>query len=124
MKSPPGFNRLFHLNVLNLTNMKTLNDIIHNVDQCPLESIFQYEPMKQDVELCTVLSKMIDEFMNKREFNKQRMIWITSNDHPFEQDSTYEMLFRTINDFYAYEFYIEPIFLEPKVMLLIIVSIS
>ncbi|CCG20836.1 Cas1 transcription factor [Candida orthopsilosis Co 90-125] len=114
MKSPPGFNRLFHLNVLNLTNMKTLNDLIQNVDQCPLESIFQYEPMKQDVELCTVLSKMIDEFMNKREFNKQRMIWITSNDHPFEQDSTYEMLFRTINDVYAYGFYIEPIFLEPK----------
>ena len=114
MKSPPGFNRLFHLNVLNLTNMKALNDLIQNLDQRPLDSIFKYEPMKQDVELCTVLSKMIDEFMQKREFNKQRMIWITSNDHPFQQDSTYESLFRTINDFYAYGFFIEPIFLEPK----------
>ena len=137
-----GFERLFHLNVLNLQNMKKLNDLIqddiNNIKS--IDEIFKYQPLKkidlkvgkqshsetqtqtqtqtqsshtiQETQLTVVLNKMIDEFINKREFNKRRMVWITTNDKPYHEESEREALWRTIDDFYYYGFFIEPLFLS------------
>ncbi|CAX45463.1 Yeast KU70 protein homologue, putative [Candida dubliniensis CD36] len=138
-----GFERLFHLNVLNLANMKKLNDLIqddiNNIKS--IDEIFKYQPLKkidmklgkkqsqsetqpqtqsqsqssgsiQETQLTVVLNKMIDEFINKKEFNKRRMVWITTNDKPYHEESEREALWRTIDDFYYYGFFIEPLFLS------------
>ena len=47
---------------------------------------------------------MIDEFINKREFNKRRMVWITTNDKPYHEESEREALWRTIDDFIIMDF--------------------
>ena len=112
MKNPNNFQKLFHLNVLNLQNMKKLNDIIQDVDIKPLNEIFKYKPSESETPLTTVLSKMIDEFTKKKEFNKRRMFWITTNDKPYTQETTKEAIWRIIDDFYYYGFFIEPFFLS------------
>ena len=108
MKNPSNFQKLFHLNVLNLQNMKKLNDMIQDVSIKPLNEIFKYKPSESETQLTTVLSKMIDEFTNKKEFNKRRMFWITTNDKPYTQETTKEAIWRIIDDFYYYGFFIEP----------------
>lgn len=112
MKNPSNFQKLFHLNVLNLQNMKKLNDMIQDVSIKPLNEIFKYKPSESETQLTTVLSKMIDEFTNKKEFNKRRMFWITTNDKPYTQETTKEAIWRIIDDFYYYGFFIEPFFLS------------
>ncbi|RCK63165.1 ATP-dependent DNA helicase II subunit 1 [Candida viswanathii] len=112
MKSPRNFQRLFHLNVLNLLNMKKLSDLIQDVNVRSLHEIFKYKPSQSETQLTTVLSKMIDEFTNKKEFNKRRMFWITTNDKPYTEESTKEAIWRIIDDFYYYGFFIEPFFLS------------
>ncbi|KAI5951141.1 KU70 [Candida jiufengensis] len=106
----PTFNSLFGLNVLNLTNMIRLNDLLVNNED--LSTIFKYKPMEEESELNSILSKMINQFTGKKEFNKRRMIWITNNDQPFKKESTLENLKRSIDDFDGFGFKIDPIFIS------------
>ncbi|RLV93424.1 ATP-dependent DNA helicase II subunit 1 [Spathaspora sp. JA1] len=112
MNQPPGFFKLFRLNVLNLQNMKKLNDIIQDNSITPLESYFKHKPIEDENHLSVVLNKMIDEFSVKTEFNRKKLIWITTNDKPYTKTSTKENLWRIINDFYNYNFYIQTLFLD------------
>ncbi|KAG7661150.1 KU70 [[Candida] subhashii] len=114
MKLPNGFHKLFRLNVLNLQNMKTLNDLIqdHNLQLKPLESSFKYQPMEDENHLSVVLNRIIDEMSAKPQFNRKKLVWITNNDKPYTKTSTKENLWRIINDYYNYNFFIEPFFLS------------
>ncbi|KAI5963671.1 KU70 [Candida pseudojiufengensis] len=106
----PTFNSLFKLNVLNLSNMVKLNDLLTNHED--LTSVFKYKKMKEESELNSILSKMINQLMEKKEFNKRRMIWITNNDQPFQKESTLENLKRTVDDFDGFGFIIDPMFIS------------
>ncbi|KAI3407129.2 KU70 [Candida oxycetoniae] len=113
---PVGFVELFHLNPLNLKYMKRLNDLIQDAHDKirPLQEIFKLAPMEKDTDLVLILNKMIDELMAKKEFNRRRLIWMTTNDKPYEKKSTKEALWRVIDDYYAYGFFIEPFFINPS----------
>lgn len=116
MQNPPGFNRLFSLDPVNLHHMKRLNDVIDDLQRgiiSSLHDVFKYQPMEDEIQLTTIMNKMIDEFIAKKMFNKQRLIWITTNDQPYKHNKTKEALWRIIDDYYAYGFYIEPFFIIP-----------
>ncbi|ODV77924.1 SPOC domain-like protein [Suhomyces tanzawaensis NRRL Y-17324] len=110
----PGFQKLFRLNQLNLTNMKILNDMITDEAQGvrPLSHFFKAsEPSQTPTSLPSVLTKTLDEFMDKKYFNRRKLIWLTSNDKPFTKTSSKESLWRIVNDFYNYGYFILPMFL-------------
>ncbi|KAK6455567.1 Ku family DNA binding and repair protein [Scheffersomyces xylosifermentans] len=114
MKSAPGFNRLFRLSFLNLTNMKHLNDLLSD-DKAgvrPLDYYFKYSKPSESENLPVIFNKILDELINRKEFNRKKVIWLTTNDEPYTQKSTKEALWRIINDYYAHDFFIRPIFLS------------
>ncbi|EGW32425.1 uncharacterized protein SPAPADRAFT_138036 [Spathaspora passalidarum NRRL Y-27907] len=112
MNQPPGFYKLFRLNVLNLQNMKRLNDIIQDSAINPVEGLFKYKRMEDENHLSVVLNKIIDEFSSKTEFNRKKLIWITNNDKPYTETTTKDNLWRIVNDFYNYKLFIDPMFLS------------
>lgn len=114
MKSTPGFYKLFRLNSLNLTNMKLLNDMILDELQGvrPISHFFKYAKPAESENLPLILSKILDECLEKKSFNHKKLIWMTTNDRPYTKLSTKENLWRIINDYYNYRYFIQPIFLD------------
>lgn len=114
MKSTPGFNRLFRLNYLNLSNMKLLNDIIQDdiSGVRKLDYHVKYEKPAELENLPAIFNKIIDELNYKKEFNRKKVLWFTTNDKPYTKNSTKENLWRIINDYYNYGYFIRPIFLS------------
>ena len=76
----------------------------HSETQTQAQTQTQSSHTIQETQLTVVLNKMIDEFINKREFNKRRMVWITTNDKPYHEESEREALWRTIDDFIIMDF--------------------
>lgn len=109
----PGFVKLFGLNYINMKNIKLLNDIIIDDHQKirSIDYIFRPKSVKED-HLPIILNTLIDEFQRKRVFNKKRLIWFTNNDRPYTKKSSKEHLWRIINDYYNFGYFIQPIFLN------------
>lgn len=114
MKSAPGFYKLFRLNSLNLTNMKLLNDMILDELQGvrPISDYFKYAKPEESENLPVILGKILDECLEKKAFNRKKLVWLTTNDHPYTKLATKESLWRIINDYYNYRYFIQPIFLN------------
>lgn len=114
-----GIDRIFTLNDINSTNMKTLNDMI----QDHIENIKildeRYPPSNKGIRLSSTLNTILDEFHSKPQYNVKRMVWVSNNDKPFddagtvESEKTKQNLWKMINNFEEYKINVSPIFLDP-----------
>ncbi|KAK6197572.1 Ku family DNA binding and repair protein [Scheffersomyces amazonensis] len=113
--STNGFVKLFKLNSLNLQNMKLLNDLVNDDIQSvrSISHYFDYLNNHDTENLPIIFNRLLDEIRAKKEFNRYKLLWITNNPQPYTKTQTKESLWRTINDYYNYNHYINPIFLNP-----------
>lgn len=114
-----GMDRIFTLNDVNSTGMKNLHDMIteHNDGSKRFED--RFPPADSGVRLPPVLNAILDEFHNRANYNLKRLVWISNNDKPFDDNGSADSekikqnLWKTINTFEEYKITISPIFLDP-----------
>lgn len=108
-----GINKIFSLNDLNSSNMKTLTNIVRDENDGfkPLKSRFHVlaEPLDN---LQTVLRTILREFQNKPQYNKTKLLWFTANDKPYLNSQAKDSLRTMISDFEDNKISIDPIFLD------------
>lgn len=109
----PNFVKLFGLNCVNMVNIKLLNDIITDNQQKvrSISSIFTPVASNDD-NLPKILNTLIDDFQKQTYFNRKKLVWFTNNDRPYLKTSSKEHLWRVINDYYNFGYFIQPIFLN------------
>jgi ATP-dependent DNA helicase 2 subunit 1 len=114
-----GMERIFTLNDINSTNMKNLNDMIQDhIDNIKILDE-RFPPAEGSLKLSTVLNTILDEFHGRSHYNVKRMVWISNNDKPFNDDGSPEgekikqNLWKMINNYEEYKINISPIFMDP-----------
>lgn len=111
-----GINKIFSLNDLNSSNMKTLTNIVRDEFDGfkPLKSRFLAlsEPLDN---LQTVLRTILREFQYKPQYNRTKLLWFTANDKPYINPQAKDSLRTMISDFEDNKISIDPIFLDSYV---------
>lgn len=104
--------KIFSLNDLNSSNMKTLHSMVRdNADGFkPLPSRFPVGSLKDN--LHTVLQSMLLEFQSRTHYNAKKLYWCTNNDDPYRNPSLTAGLRTLISDFEANGVTLYPFFLE------------
>lgn len=112
-----GINKIFSLNDLNSSNMKTLTNIVRDEFDGfkPLRSRFQAlsEPLDN---LQTVLRTILREFQHKPQYNRRKLLWFTANDKPYINSQAKDSLRTMISDFEDNKIVIDPIFLDSYIV--------
>lgn len=112
-KSDSTINSIFSLNDLNSKNMKYLNDLIE--DDVNGIKLFEkhFTPNDKPAEsIPVVLNTILNEFNSKPHYNNKKLIWVTNNDNPYNDDNTKRRLWKIINDYDEYRINISPILLD------------
>lgn len=108
-----GMTKVFSLNDLNSSNMKTLANMVR--DQMdgfqPLEKRFPCRTDTMD-NLHPVLKTVLREFQVKPQYNVKKLLWFTNNDKPYVNEDLKDSLRTIISDFEDNRIYISPIFLD------------
>lgn len=108
-----GMSKIFSLNDLNSSNMKSLSHILR--DQAdgfkPLADRFTVEKTFKD-NLHTVLKTILREFQVKPQYNVKKLFWITHSATPYENPDLKDSLRTLVSDLEDNKIYITPIFLD------------
>lgn len=109
----PGLYRLLKLRQLRIAGMKFLSDIVldHQNGITKLESLLQTAPSYDPETLPAIFSHALEKLVSLPFFNRKRLLWFTADDKPFALKATSESLYRIVNDFYNYGYFIRPILL-------------
>lgn len=105
-KKKSGINKVFRLNDLNASNMKTLNDLITDGEE---QFRLTYPPGSVN-DVPVVLNTVLNEFQSKT-YNYKKLIWITNNDDPYQTVDSKKSIRSFINDFDQFRINVIPIFL-------------
>lgn len=118
-KPESGVSQFFGLNDINSKNMKLLNDLLEN-DETGIRGLKKALPPIDEASvteavLPVVLNYMLTEFNSKSHFNNKKLIWVTTDDNPYNSDNVKRRLWKIINDYDEYNIMISPIFLNKYV---------
>lgn len=108
-----GMTKIFSLNDLNSSNMKSLANIVRDEADGfkPLRE--RYPPREEPLDnLQTVLRTMLREFQQKPHYNRTKLLWFTTNDKPYINPQSKDSLRTMISDFEDNKIFIDPIFLD------------
>lgn len=108
-----GLNKVFSLNDLNSSNMKVLNNILHDHEDGfnPLDRRFAPSKAVRD-NLHTVLKTVLHQYQTKPHYNYKKLFWFTNNDKPYVNVELKDSLRTMINDFEDNNIFVNPYFLE------------
>ncbi|WPK24753.1 hypothetical protein PUMCH_002042 [Australozyma saopauloensis] len=108
-----GLTKIFSLNDLNSSNMKTLSNIVRDEADGFKPLTKRYRPRAEPLDnLQTVLRMILREFQQKPQYNRTKLIWFTNNDKPYLNPEAKDSLRTIISDFEDNNIFIEPIFLD------------
>ncbi|GEQ71016.1 hypothetical protein JCM33374_g4697 [Metschnikowia sp. JCM 33374] len=78
-----GINKVFSLNDLNSSNMKSLINILHDDIEASRPLRARFPPVQEPSDnLHTVLKTVLREFQKKPQYNRKKLFWFTNNDRP------------------------------------------
>ncbi|KAM9933162.1 hypothetical protein OXX80_007215 [Metschnikowia pulcherrima] len=108
-----GLNKIFSLNDLNSSNMKSLINMLQDDfdESRPLKSRFPPAKTVQD-NLHTVLKTVLREFQRKPQYNRKKLFWFTNNDKPYINDKLKDSLRTMVSDFEDNYIHVSPLFLD------------
>ncbi|CAN3476251.1 hypothetical protein DICA0_D13190 [Diutina catenulata] len=110
-----GLAALFTLNYINVTDLTKLNEVLADHEQNVRRLSDVLKPAEWDgEELPRVFEVVMENFQQKRYFNRKKLVWVTNNDKPFLKRSTEQTMWRMINDCYNFGYDIKPLFLSNK----------
>lgn len=110
-ESIPGFYSLMQLHPMTISSMKHLNDIVsdHKRGIRSIKSLFKVSDVIATNRLPAILGNILEVLILRPFFNRKKMLWLTSNDKPYTEKATGESVYRVINDYYNYGYFIRPI---------------
>lgn len=108
-----GITKIFSLNDLNSSNMKTLVNIVRDETDNLKPLTTRFKPCQEPLDnLHTVLRTILREFQYKTQYNRTKLLWFTANDRPYVNPKAKDGLRTMISDFDDNHIQIEPIFLD------------
>lgn len=108
-----GISKVFSLNDLNSSNMKTLNNTLRDHVNGQKSLSMRYQPAEhQRDNLHTVLKTVLREFQHKPQYNVKKLFWFTNNEKPYTNEVLKDSLRTMISDFEDNEIFIKPFFLD------------
>ena len=108
-----GLNKIFSLNDLNSSNMKTLASIVKDDADGFRPVAVRYPVRRESLDnLHTVFLTVLREFQSKPHYNRRKLLWFTANDKPYVNPNSKDSLRTIVSDFEEKRIHIKPIFLH------------